>query len=335
MSSVQDEYEQLKDKILSACGSMPNKVLTILQLRSEVLRKAANTVSNILVDTSYNIVDVAGSPIIIPNVSAKPTLKPKIEYTGKLTKLEQPYSYVPADGLDVILPPIFMFDTTAFTNTMSQFYKSHALAQVYGVSSLDAPYNGDFRNAVKKVYYNKTLTTTYEAIDSSKTPTQHGYPGYPFYLLFEDSQIHVVRVDWFRIGSITYVYKLSDSETYIRYTVGRFLLHDITDDKEIAADQRGIIIYTHPDDYVKVFYGKHHIEPPYGYMLLGTPEALYSIPMVIADPSSTHNDIVNLLSEKFTDLSVRVVEEVRNTAFISGERIPSRKFPPILGLPTG
>ena len=335
MSSVEDEYKQLKNQLNSARVLIPFMLYPILVTRSEVLRNAADKIANIGIDVSYNIIDVAGSPIIIPNVSAKPPSKPKIEYTGHLTKLEQPYSYVSTDGLDVILPPIFMFDTTAFTNTMSQFYKSHALAQVYGVSSLDAPYNGDFRNAVKKVYYNKTLTTTYEAIDSSKTPTQHGYPGYPFYLLFEDSQIHVVRVDWFRIGTTTYVYKLSDSETYIRYTVGRFLLHNITNNEVVAADQRGIIIYAHPDDYVKVFYGRHHIEPPYGYIIFNTPEAIYHAPMVVADPSSTHDDIVNLLSEKFKDISIRVVKEIRNTAFISGERILGRRFPPILGLPTG
>jgi len=322
MSSVEDEYKQLKNQLNSARVLIPFMLYPILVTRSEVLRNAADKIANIGIDVSYNIIDVAGSPIIIPNVSAKPPSKPKIEYTGYLSKLKPPYSYTSTDGLDVILPPMFMFDTDKFMSSVKQMGAIPILSLVYGVSDVSAPYNGDFQNAVKKVYYSKHIELEVESTDTDKTPEEHGYPGYPWLKLKTETEELLVRIEYFVKGTKTIIYRLGDSETWIYYTRGRFRLLRIDTGELIDTDMRGRLLYVKTDEWLRVYYDKQTLSEPYAILFIEAPDGLYRTPIVVKPPDTPLQDIEDLLSQTKRLVSLRIIDEYRVEYVVVGEKLP-------------
>jgi len=319
MSSVIDQYNQLRQEMNEYRLNLPDKIRTILMLRNDIIRKASNEVSKMLIDITYNIVDVANNPIIMPNTSAPSTHQPYIQYTGAVSVLQPPFSYAPPEGIPVIQPPIFLFDVDKFISSAKQMSATSILSLVYGIAKKEAPYECDFENAVKKVCYTKNIEMEYEALKEFTEPEEHGYSGKIWFKMMHDTTEFIARIDVFRYGTKTYLIKLADSNAYVRYTKGTFAVRRMDTNEFILLELRGSIIHGIPDEYTTLYYEKHQLADIYGILIIDTPNGLYRIPAVVKPENTPVSEIESLLAPYLSILTLKVTKEGRPEYGIAGE----------------
>jgi len=328
-----DRYTTLRDEMTQFRNNLPRILLGILNKRAEKMKQISNEILKIVPDISYNLVDVAGTKVLAPNVQSKPPTRYYIQYTGKLGKLERPHAFVPEEGLEVILPPVFMFDEQQFIKTIKQMSSTTVIGLVYGISSLDAPYNGDFQNAVKKIYYSKEVVEEYDAVTESIEPPWRSELGEFIFKLKQDDTEKIVYINWLMPGTKCIKYRLSDSNVYIYHAYGRYIINNYE-----TGGQEQPIIYGHVlvfkyDDYVKVMYGKRHMYHPYGVLILETPEDVYEV-YGVTFPKGTDIGTVNTylglaqhIAMPYIEKALRIAGEVLGLPL----RLRLPFFYPILG----
>lgn len=298
-TTPEDEYNALRDEMVNYRGQLPYKVREILQLRTEALSRLAEKIKNITLDVTYNLIDIGGNKILMPGVTYTPPYVPKIEYTGTLTKLTQPIAYVPSEGLDVILPPQMYIDWDAIKDSLKDIGGMTVLGYVYAISSPDAPYNGDFQNAVKKVYYSKKLLYEVPYTDEWNLVDWENFGWHAVMLYQSNSNEILAKIkEVYRGGSLK-LFQLSDSEVQIFYTTGTFRLREYTTDNEIKPYIRGHLIMIQGNlNGLRVFYGKMPIDINEGVFIIETASESIVTKCVLVQHGTDEATVRSMLESK-------------------------------------